>query len=841
MKLHVQTANNSSQSYSMFNLPFKSSIPEGPLEMNFDRRPVSLTIGPPYRAVEKTMKRKAEKLEVQGNSLFNKKQAHFSLSDQSSPVSINSGTYFRGSSVMYKVSPSGAASIVPHSVGQNSLSDALASMTCSYIEDDTSALVAAQHQAAYNQRNYQQQPAAAASSIVKEESMQLDPGSFASRTGPRMQQQPTTSNYLHHAIPPQLNPALQRDSLEAMRAGRCLINNNAGSAGKEMRLMRPTTSPASSVSSLSGGQGSLIGSNGGHSLLGLDSDHHLQSLDDSPISFNSSSYNALDKLKTSVHSYGSSSSRTDPTAAALDCSGGGGGEGGILYSSQTAAAASSDASCHLTDNHQQQQVGGKSGRRKKMPSKKKLSSQGKDKDDSNHTRRPRSSSSKGGGGKQLTAADAGSFSNNRMSTSNDDSRSSPSGSNRSSMQSSSFAFSGANSLHGDDDEDDSWKICGVCNDKATGYHFNAMTCEGCKGFFRRSIKNQKNFVCLNNNQCTIDKEQRKHCQACRLRLCFEIGMKKECIMTEKEIEEKRQLVMANRQKRAAQSWRPSPFSSAQQDLLKKLTKSFMDANVLPDGKVIRNGSIVKVDSSLATLSLSGYDEELYHLITHGMDQGFDNRQIQQNSGGDDKSEPQESHVTHFTDIMDFSIKQILKFCKEMDTLFEDLFLEDKVSLLKSGCSELMFIKANYSYDKKRDVLTLGPNISYTRESFIKGGMSPQYAERYLKFHKDLAELEPDDSEMTCLSIISLFSADRCSLKQKNLVIERQEEIAVILQAYIETKMMKQSTRCAKMMDYLVRLRNLNQLCADSFKTVEKNFGEKISPLVKEVQPAKENL
>ncbi|XP_016418516.1 vitamin D3 receptor A-like [Sinocyclocheilus rhinocerous] len=29
------------------------------------------------------------------------------------------------------------------------------------------------------------------------------------------------------------------------------------------------------------------------------------------------------------------------------------------------------------------------------------------------------------------------------------------------------------------------RICGVCGDKATGFHFNAMTCEGCKGFFRR--------------------------------------------------------------------------------------------------------------------------------------------------------------------------------------------------------------------------------------------------------------------------------------------------------------------------------------------------------------------
>lgn len=31
------------------------------------------------------------------------------------------------------------------------------------------------------------------------------------------------------------------------------------------------------------------------------------------------------------------------------------------------------------------------------------------------------------------------------------------------------------------------RICGVCGDKATGFHFNAMTCEGCKGFFRLEL------------------------------------------------------------------------------------------------------------------------------------------------------------------------------------------------------------------------------------------------------------------------------------------------------------------------------------------------------------------
>lgn len=34
------------------------------------------------------------------------------------------------------------------------------------------------------------------------------------------------------------------------------------------------------------------------------------------------------------------------------------------------------------------------------------------------------------------------------------------------------------------EEEEEAKICAVCGDRATGYHFHAMTCEGCKGFFR---------------------------------------------------------------------------------------------------------------------------------------------------------------------------------------------------------------------------------------------------------------------------------------------------------------------------------------------------------------------
>lgn len=37
-------------------------------------------------------------------------------------------------------------------------------------------------------------------------------------------------------------------------------------------------------------------------------------------------------------------------------------------------------------------------------------------------------------------------------------------------------------------KDEEAGACGVCGDQARGYHFNAWTCEGCKGFFRWGLQ-----------------------------------------------------------------------------------------------------------------------------------------------------------------------------------------------------------------------------------------------------------------------------------------------------------------------------------------------------------------
>ncbi|CAF1241933.1 unnamed protein product [Adineta steineri] len=66
--------------------------------------------------------------------------------------------------------------------------------------------------------------------------------------------------------------------------------------------------------------------------------------------------------------------------------------------------------------------------------------------------------------------------------------------------------------------------CGVCHDRATGVHYGLATCEGCKGFFKRTVQNKKKYRCVGNGSCIIDKSQRNRCQYCRFTKCLTNGM-----------------------------------------------------------------------------------------------------------------------------------------------------------------------------------------------------------------------------------------------------------------------------------------------------------------------------
>ena len=59
-------------------------------------------------------------------------------------------------------------------------------------------------------------------------------------------------------------------------------------------------------------------------------------------------------------------------------------------------------------------------------------------------------------------------------------------------------------------------LCAVCGDNAACQHYGVRTCEGCKGFFKRTVQKNAKYVCLADRNCPVDKRRRNRCE------CFKI-------------------------------------------------------------------------------------------------------------------------------------------------------------------------------------------------------------------------------------------------------------------------------------------------------------------------------
>uniref|UniRef100_A0A8R1ID34 Nuclear receptor domain-containing protein n=2 Tax=Caenorhabditis japonica TaxID=281687 RepID=A0A8R1ID34_CAEJA len=85
------------------------------------------------------------------------------------------------------------------------------------------------------------------------------------------------------------------------------------------------------------------------------------------------------------------------------------------------------------------------------------------------------------------------------------------------------------------------ELCVVCGDTATGHHYGVLSCEGCKGFFRRTVHRHLKYTCHKGEACTFsyencatNKSSRTRCQACRFQRCLEMGMNTANVRVTKE-------------------------------------------------------------------------------------------------------------------------------------------------------------------------------------------------------------------------------------------------------------------------------------------------------------------
>ncbi|XP_027529379.1 vitamin D3 receptor isoform X2 [Neopelma chrysocephalum] len=380
------------------------------------------------------------------------------------------------------------------------------------------------------------------------------------------------------------------------------------------------------------------------------------------------------------------------------------------------------------------------------------------------------------------------------------------------------------------------RICGVCGDRATGFHFNAMTCEGCKGFFRRSMKRKAMFTCPFNGDCKITKDNRRHCQACRLKRCVDIGMMKEFILTDEEVQRKREMILKRKEEEALKESLKPKLSEEQQrviDILLEAHRKTYDPTYADFSK-FRDLSEEDSTDLFGSDAFSTFPESVEPRM-------FSNLVLSEES--DESSSmniefSQLSMLPHLADLVSYSIQKVIGFAK-MIPGFRDLSAEDQIVLLKSSAIEVIMLRSNQSFTLEDMSWTCGSNdFKYRVSDVTQAGHSMDLLEPLVKFQVGLKKLNLHEEEHVLLMAICILSPDRPGVQDTSLVESLQDRLSEILQTYIRCRHPPPGSRLlyAKMIQKLADLRSLNEEHSRQYRCLsfQPEHSMQLTPLVLEV-------
>ena len=342
------------------------------------------------------------------------------------------------------------------------------------------------------------------------------------------------------------------------------------------------------------------------------------------------------------------------------------------------------------------------------------------------------------------------------------------------------------------------ELCLVCGDRASGYHYNALACEGCKGFFRRSITKGSNYTCKYGDNCEIDMYMRRKCQDCRLKKCYQVGMRAECVVPESQCAAKRKS-------------NPKSSKSSNND-------SISSSNGGPEKR------------PKLVVPLKPEEEELINRLVYFQDefeQPSENdlkridKSVEEESDDDGDDPHANSLLRHITETTILTVQLIVEFSKRLPG-FHSLYRGDQVTLLKACSSEVMMLRSARRYDNNADCIVFANNKPYTRENYLEAGL-----ENYdlFKFCRTMSNMKVDNAEYALLTAIVIFS-ERPNLEEPKKVEKIQEIYVEALQAYVNNRRTRENVMFAKLLSVLTELRTLGNANSEkcfSLKLKNKKF------------------
>ncbi|CAB3250081.1 unnamed protein product [Arctia plantaginis] len=278
------------------------------------------------------------------------------------------------------------------------------------------------------------------------------------------------------------------------------------------------------------------------------------------------------------------------------------------------------------------------------------------------------------------------------------------------------------------------QLCAVCGDTAACQHYGVRTCEGCKGFFKRTVQKGSKYVCLAEKSCPVDKRRRNRCQFCRFQKCLNVGMVKEVVRTD-SLKGRRGRLPSK--PKCPQESPPSPPIS----LITALVRAHVDTS--PD---------------FANLDYSQYREP--NPMEHPMS---DLEVIQQ-----------------FYTLLTTSIDMIKIFADKVPGYVE-LCPEDREQLFASARLELFVLRLAYRTRPEDTKLTFCNGVVLDKRQCQRS--FGDWLHAVLDFSNTLHSMDIDISTFACLCALTLIT-ERHGLKEPHRVEQLQMRIIGCLRAHM---------------------------------------------------------
>ncbi|TRY91925.1 hypothetical protein DNTS_029641 [Danionella cerebrum] len=367
--------------------------------------------------------------------------------------------------------------------------------------------------------------------------------------------------------------------------------------------------------------------------------------------------------------------------------------------------------------------------------------------------------------------------------------------------------------------EDSALDCRVCGDRASGFHYGVHACEGCKGFFRRTIRMKLEYERCDRG-CKILKKSRNKCQFCRFQKCLMLGMSHDAIRYGRMPEaEKRKLVAGML---AGETSAPNSSESDLKFLAKRVNTAYLK-NLNMTKKKARN-------------ILTGKTNTSPPFVIHDMDslwQAENGLVWNQVINGAPPSKEIGVHVFYRCQCTTVeTVRELTEFSKSIPG-FIDLFLNDQVTLLKYGVHEAIFAMLPSLMNK--DGLLVANGRAFVTREFLRSLRKPfsEIMEPKFEFALKFNALELEDSDLALFVAAIILCGDRPGLQDAPRVEALQDSVLQALRQRLQASSLRGAF--PRLLQKLVDLRQLvsqNAQLVQKIKSTEKQTS--LHPLLQEI-------